>query len=175
MGYLDVVIPPDFISEDTSSDVIMPEGSTVKLTCRLKSCSPPAFLLLFHFKELQVSLCFKIVTHTCWSHFWGKLFRNTKSEIDRHQMANNCSYSPLWPIWNMNVPSFTPPSLSFLRSRSMKPTPTAHNRARGYPEPIVTWRREDGNEIVLKDSSGVKQLGECGWKWYGSMHRRLVS
>lgn len=33
-------------------------------------------------------------------------------------------------------------------------------RARGYPEPIVTWRREDGDEIVLKDSSGAKQLGK---------------
>lgn len=34
IGYLDVVIPPDFIPEDTSSDVIVPEGSSVKLTCR---------------------------------------------------------------------------------------------------------------------------------------------
>ncbi|XP_059223212.1 uncharacterized protein LOC106086339 [Stomoxys calcitrans] len=64
IGYLDVVIPPDFVSEDTSSDVIVPEGSAVRLTCR----------------------------------------------------------------------------------------------ARGYPEPIVTWRREDGNEIVLKDSVGTKTL-----------------
>ncbi|CRK96482.1 CLUMA_CG009931, isoform A, partial [Clunio marinus] len=62
IGYLDVVIPPDFIPEDTSSDVIVPEGSSVKLTCR----------------------------------------------------------------------------------------------ARGYPEPVVTWRREDGNEIILKDSMGTK-------------------
>lgn len=34
IGFLDVVIPPDFISEDTSSDVIVPEGSSVRLTCR---------------------------------------------------------------------------------------------------------------------------------------------
>ncbi|EDV92466.1 lachesin [Drosophila grimshawi] len=64
IGFLDVVIPPDFISEDTSSDVIVPEGSSVRLTCR----------------------------------------------------------------------------------------------ARGYPEPIVTWRREDGSEIVLKDNAGTKTL-----------------
>ncbi|XP_065364875.1 leucine-rich repeats and immunoglobulin-like domains protein 1 [Calliphora vicina] len=64
IGFLDVVIPPDFVSEDTSSDVIVPEGSSVKLTCR----------------------------------------------------------------------------------------------ARGYPEPIVTWRREDGNEIILKDNVGTKTL-----------------
>ncbi|XP_039431683.1 lachesin [Culex pipiens pallens] len=64
LGYLDVVIPPDFITEDTSSDVIVPEGSSVKLTCR----------------------------------------------------------------------------------------------AKGYPEPVVTWRREDTTEIVLKDAAGTKQL-----------------
>ncbi|XP_023174444.1 lachesin [Drosophila hydei] len=64
IGFLDVVIPPDFISEDTSSDVIVPEGSSVRLTCR----------------------------------------------------------------------------------------------ARGYPEPIVNWRREDGSEIVLKDNAGTKTL-----------------
>ncbi|XP_055533084.1 lachesin isoform X1 [Wyeomyia smithii] len=63
LGYLDVVIPPDFIAEDTSSDVIVPEGSSVKLTCR----------------------------------------------------------------------------------------------AKGYPEPVVTWRREDSAEIILKDAAGTKQ------------------
>ncbi|KRF94010.1 uncharacterized protein Dmoj_GI14901 [Drosophila mojavensis] len=30
--------------------------------------------------------------------------------------------------------------------------------ARGYPEPIVNWRREDGGEIVLKDNAGTKTL-----------------
>lgn len=49
------------------------------------------------------------------------------------------------------------------------------NRARGYPEPVVTWRREDGNEIVLKDSSGAKQLGELGgWASDGDRCRRIV-
>lgn len=33
-------------------------------------------------------------------------------------------------------------------------------RARGYPEPLVTWRREDGNEIILKDSMGTKTHGK---------------
>lgn len=108
-----------------------------------------------------------------FSHFWGKLFRNT----ERHQMANNCSYSRVTTHLKYEC-SFVHSSVLVVSplvpwNRLRRPT---QNRARGYPEPIVTWRREDGNEIVLKDSSGAKQLGECGWKWYGqSMHRHLVS
>ena len=33
-------------------------------------------------------------------------------------------------------------------------------KARGNPEPIVTWRREDGEPIAVRDSLGNRQLGE---------------
>ncbi|XKL60147.1 hypothetical protein PGB90_001163 [Kerria lacca] len=63
IGYLDVVIPPDIIYEETSSDIMVPEGGTVKLVCK----------------------------------------------------------------------------------------------ARGYPKPHITWRREDYEEIIRKDASGIKE------------------
>ena len=44
MGYLDVVIPPNIINEDTSGDVMVPEGGTVKLTCRAKGYPKPHVL-----------------------------------------------------------------------------------------------------------------------------------
>jgi len=44
MGYLDVVIPPDIIYEDTSGDQMVPEGGTVKLTCRAKGYPKPHVL-----------------------------------------------------------------------------------------------------------------------------------
>lgn len=65
VGYLDVVVPPDFINEETSGDVMVPEGGTVKLACR----------------------------------------------------------------------------------------------ARGYPDPHVLWRREDGHEIIIRESNGHKTKG----------------
>ncbi|XP_076174215.1 lachesin [Ptiloglossa arizonensis] len=40
-GVLSIVVPPDFIPEDTSSDVMIPEGGQVKLTCRAKGVPPP--------------------------------------------------------------------------------------------------------------------------------------
>ncbi|CAG9830535.1 unnamed protein product [Diabrotica balteata] len=41
VGYLDVSVPPDFIPEDTSGDVMVPEGGTVKLTCRARGHPDP--------------------------------------------------------------------------------------------------------------------------------------
>lgn len=32
-------------------------------------------------------------------------------------------------------------------------------RARGMPEPRVMWRREDGADIVLRESNGIKTKG----------------
>lgn len=66
MGYLDVTVPPDFIAEETSGDVMVSEGGTVKLRCR----------------------------------------------------------------------------------------------ARGHPEPKVQWRREDGNDIIVKELNGQKMAGK---------------
>lgn len=73
MGTLEVVVPPDFIHEETSGDVMVPEGGTTRLVCR----------------------------------------------------------------------------------------------ARGFPEPNVAWRREDGNDIILKEPIGAKSKGIpfiCGYK-----------
>ncbi|PSN54760.1 hypothetical protein C0J52_20224 [Blattella germanica] len=44
MGYLDVVVPPDFVNEDTSGDVMVPEGGVVKLTCRARGYPVPHVL-----------------------------------------------------------------------------------------------------------------------------------
>ncbi|EZA62236.1 Lachesin [Ooceraea biroi] len=40
-GLLSIVVPPDFISEATSSDVMVGEGGQVKLTCRARGIPPP--------------------------------------------------------------------------------------------------------------------------------------
>lgn len=35
-------------------------------------------------------------------------------------------------------------------------------KAKGYPQPQIIWRREDGGEIILKDTSGAKEKG----RWF---------
>lgn len=40
MGYLDVLVPPDF-TDETSGDLLVPEGGNVKLTCRAKGHPTP--------------------------------------------------------------------------------------------------------------------------------------
>ncbi|KAG8229389.1 hypothetical protein J437_LFUL000910 [Ladona fulva] len=44
MGHLDVVVPPDIINEETSGDVMVPEGGTVKLTCHARGYPVPHVL-----------------------------------------------------------------------------------------------------------------------------------
>ncbi|XP_068626709.1 lachesin-like [Battus philenor] len=41
MGYLDVVIPPDFISEETSGDIMVQEGGTARVSCRARGQPNP--------------------------------------------------------------------------------------------------------------------------------------
>ncbi|KAJ8953815.1 hypothetical protein NQ318_006663 [Aromia moschata] len=41
VGFLDVSVPPDFVPEETSGDVMVPEGGTVKLTCRARGHPEP--------------------------------------------------------------------------------------------------------------------------------------
>ncbi|XP_033176767.1 lachesin-like, partial [Bombus impatiens] len=41
-GMLSVVVPPDFIPEETSSDVMVREGGQVKLMCRARGVPPPS-------------------------------------------------------------------------------------------------------------------------------------
>nr|XP_012137465.1 PREDICTED: lachesin-like [Megachile rotundata] len=43
-GMLSIVVPPDFIPEETSSDVMVREGGQVKLTCRARGVPPPRVL-----------------------------------------------------------------------------------------------------------------------------------
>ncbi|XP_043251455.1 lachesin-like [Colletes gigas] len=40
-GMLSIVVPPDFIPEETSSDVMIHEGGQVKLTCHARGVPPP--------------------------------------------------------------------------------------------------------------------------------------
>ncbi|XP_076292249.1 lachesin isoform X2 [Lasioglossum baleicum] len=40
-GTLSIIVPPDFIPEDTSSDVMEREGGQVRLTCRARGVPPP--------------------------------------------------------------------------------------------------------------------------------------
>lgn len=41
VGYIDVVVPPDIIVEESSSDVIVTEGSNVTLKCRARGYPLP--------------------------------------------------------------------------------------------------------------------------------------
>ncbi|XP_041975562.1 lachesin-like [Aricia agestis] len=41
MGNLEVVIPPDFVPEETSGDTMVPEGGTARVSCKARGIPPP--------------------------------------------------------------------------------------------------------------------------------------
>ncbi|XP_063994284.1 lachesin-like isoform X1 [Diachasmimorpha longicaudata] len=43
-AFLEVVIPPDIISEETSGDLMVPEGSSAKLTCKARGYPKPEII-----------------------------------------------------------------------------------------------------------------------------------
>ncbi len=51
IGYLDVVVPPDIVVEESSSDVVVNEGNNVTLKCKARGHPRP---------EIQVILLFII-------------------------------------------------------------------------------------------------------------------
>lgn len=40
-AFLEVVIPPDIISEETSNDLMVPEGGSAKLVCKARGYPKP--------------------------------------------------------------------------------------------------------------------------------------
>ncbi|GFG37783.1 hypothetical protein Cfor_07816, partial [Coptotermes formosanus] len=84
MGYLDVVVPPDIINEDTSGDVMVPEGGTVKLTCRARGYPVPHVLWR---REDNVDLVIKEPSgvKTKVSSYQGEILKLTK--ITRSEMG----------------------------------------------------------------------------------------
>lgn len=48
VGYLDVVVPPDILVDESSSDVVVNEGSDVTLKCRARGYPPPEITVFFH-------------------------------------------------------------------------------------------------------------------------------
>ncbi|CAG9581300.1 unnamed protein product [Danaus chrysippus] len=44
MGYLEVVIPPDFVAEETSSETVVAEGGTARIVCRARGQPTPRII-----------------------------------------------------------------------------------------------------------------------------------
>ena len=40
-------------------------------------------------------------------------------------------------------------------------------KAKGYPEPSIRWRREDGEKIILRKGRKEKTKGKNIYKWVG--------
>ncbi|XP_075215406.1 lachesin-like [Lycorma delicatula] len=96
MGHLEVVVPPDFIAEETSGDVMVPEGGTVKLTCRARGYPQPSVVWR---REDNVAIILKESNgvKSRVTHFQGeilKLSKITRSEMGAYLCIASNSIPP---------------------------------------------------------------------------------
>lgn len=59
-AYLEVVIPPDIVYEETSGDMMVPEGSSAKLVCKARGYPKPKITWLVHWCRFSAATKVKI-------------------------------------------------------------------------------------------------------------------
>ncbi|XP_025413481.1 lachesin-like [Sipha flava] len=155
MGYLDVVIPPDIIYEDTSGDVMVPEGGTVKLTCRAKGYPKP-HVLWRREDGREIVIKDASSTKTKVTTYQGEVLRLTK--VSRSEMgAYLCigsngvppSVSKRITVSVHFHPVISSPSQLVGAPKGTEVTLECNVEA--FPKSINYWVRESGDMVITSD------------------------
>ncbi|XP_026821901.1 LOW QUALITY PROTEIN: lachesin-like [Rhopalosiphum maidis] len=155
MGYLDVVIPPDIIYEDTSGDVMVPEGGTVKLTCRAKGYPKP-HVLWRREDGREIVIKDASSTKTKVTTYQGEMLRLTK--VSRSEMgAYLCIGSngvPPSVSKRITVSVHFHPVISSPSQLVGAPKGTEVKlecNVEAFPKSINYWVRESGDMVITSD------------------------
>ncbi|KAJ9594897.1 hypothetical protein L9F63_013822, partial [Diploptera punctata] len=164
MGYLDVVVPPDFVNEDTSGDVMVPEGGTVKLTCRARGYPMPHVLWR---REDNAELVIKEPTgiKTRVSSYQGeilKLSKITRSEMGAYLcIASNGVPPSVSKRIMVNVhfhPVIQVPNQ--LVGAPLGTDVTLECYVEASPKSINYWVRDTGEMVISSDKYEVKLISK---------------
>ncbi|XP_069672621.1 lachesin-like isoform X1 [Periplaneta americana] len=164
MGYLDVVVPPDFVNEDTSGDVMVPEGGTVKLTCRARGYPVPHVLWR---REDNADLVIKEPTgsKTKVSTYQGeilKLAKITRSEMGAYLcIASNGVPPSVSKRIMVNVhfhPVIQVPNQ--LVGAPLSTDVTLECYVEASPKSINYWVRDTGEMVISSDKYEVKLISK---------------
>ncbi|XP_064461469.1 lachesin-like [Ornithodoros turicata] len=182
IGYLDVLVPPDIIVEESSSDVIVREGSNVTLICKAKGYPRPTITWRREDNEPIPMGSWKNgkKTQTLVQTYDGELL--TVTRVSRvHMGAYLC-------IANNNVPSpvsrrimlhvHFPPVIWIpmqLVGSPPRSNVTLDCHSEAYP-PAVNYWAKDGHKIFLNNDKYLVSLKKTGYKTHMQLtvrHLRL--
>ncbi|XP_023719044.1 lachesin isoform X1 [Cryptotermes secundus] len=164
MGHLDVVVPPDFVNEDTSGDVMVPEGGTVKLTCRARGYPIPHVLWR---REDNIDLVIKEPSgvKTKVSTYQGeilKLSKITRSEMGAYLcIASNGVPPSVSKRIMVNVhfhPVIQVPNQ--LVGAPLNTDVTLECYVEASPKSINYWVRHTGEMVISSDKYEVKLISK---------------
>lgn len=89
-AFLEVVIPPDIIYEETSGDMMVPEGSSAKLICKARGFPKPKvnrYLLLWHKFRNVLALLLPRKKTLCFIFF--SILSTTKGYMAKRRWTGN--------------------------------------------------------------------------------------
>ncbi|KAG7210533.1 hypothetical protein KM043_012053 [Ampulex compressa] len=171
-GALSIVVPPDFIAKETSSDATISEGGQVKLTCRARGVPPPRvswrredgkdIIIREPFAGTALSQKFHV---TSVAEFQGEELNLTK--ISRNEMG----------VYLCIASNGIPPAVSkrILINVYFAPVIRVPNQLVGaplgtdvalecyveaFPKSINYWVKEDGGMIIASVRDDVKTIAK---------------
>ncbi|KAI8124212.1 Protein CEPU-1 [Lucilia cuprina] len=151
---LEVVIPPDIINEETSGDMMVPEGGSGEISMSSSRTSKPRITWR---RRMALAVEGEMLT----------LSKVTRSEMGAY-MCNRLKWSATIVSKRRKLQVITavlevviPPDIINEETSGDMMVPEGGSaklvcRARGHPKPRITWRREDGREIIARNGAHQK-------------------
>lgn len=159
-GYLDVVIPPDIIYEETSSDMMVPEGGSVKLVCKARGYPKPHIIWRREDNEDIIHKEPSGIKEKVNIHEGDtlKLVRLSRTEMGAYLCIASNGIPPSVSK-RITVSVHFHPVIQIPNQLVGAPNGTnvtLECYVEAYPKPIIYWVRETGEMIVTNEKYETK-------------------
>ncbi|XP_037080307.1 neurotrimin-like [Pollicipes pollicipes] len=177
VGHLEVVVPPDIVTSETSSDLIIPEGGSARLQCKANGHPPPTIswqredgqeIVLRQGRKLKVA------------NFSGEVLqldRVTRSEMGVYLCIANNGIPPPVSKRTMITVNF-PPMLEVSSGLVGAPVGSEVSmacRVEASPKAIFYWSRENGEMILTGARHQVSRSQSSPYRYNMSLAIRRLA
>jgi len=177
VGHLEVVVPPDIITSETSSDIIIPEGGSARLQCKARGHPPPT--ISWQREDGQQIVLRQGRKHKV-STFTGEVLqleRVTRSEMGVYLCIANNGIPPLVSKRTLVTVNFPPllEAASSLVGALVSAAVTMSCRVEASPKAICYWSRDNGEMVLSGPRHEVVNTLSAHYHYNMSLAIRRVS